>query len=289
MDNIKIGVVIVLYNPAIEELNATLDRLQSQVDQICLVDNSSVDNGGKININNKVNYIPIKENVGIAKAQNIGIKYLQKVKMDFILFCDQDSSCEKGLVEKLVSIYLNLEIKGYNIAVIGPTPYNKNTSENYPEPNGVVIDNFDISVGNIYHILERYYIPSSYSLARATTFNIVGFMEEDLFIDGVDFEWCWRARYYNNKVSYRVCELKFAHFFGEETNLPINKSSSFRLYYQYRNYIRLSKRKYTPFFWKRNNFVKFIVKFFVYSLLLSPRIDNFTRIVKGIIDGIKMK
>lgn len=287
MEN-TVGAVIVLYNPVFEDLKNAIDKLYPQVDTICLVDNSSDDNSNKIKILEKINYIPLCENNGIAKAQNIGIRYLQEKGCQFILFCDQDSSCEEGLVEKLVSMYLNLEENGYNISVVGPTPYNKNTLKGYTDRKEDITDVFETTVdGQHYHIQERFTIPSSYSLARATTFNEVGYMEEDLFIDGVDFEWCWRTRFYYNRKAYRVGELKFAHLFGEDTNLPINRSTSFRLYYQYRNFIRLARREYMPAYWKRKNLIKYIMKFFAYSIFLYPRFENFKQILKGITDGIK--
>ncbi|MBR3399874.1 MAG: glycosyltransferase family 2 protein, partial [Prevotella sp.] len=72
----KIGAILVLYNPDVARTQNVVELLLPQVDAICAIDNS--DNGtaeamfeGKAN----VVYISLGGNYGIAKAQNVGIRH----------------------------------------------------------------------------------------------------------------------------------------------------------------------------------------------------------------------
>ncbi len=64
-------------------------------------------------------------------------------------------------------------------------------------------------------------------------------------------------------------------------------SSSFRIYYQYRNFIYLSKKKYVPTYWKLNNAVKYFIKVFYLPIFVSK--SYFKQICKGVKDGIFLK
>lgn len=284
----KIGAIIVLYNPLFEYLNISINRLLPQVDLICLIDNSSVDNHEKFVADEKIKYLPLFENVGIAKAQNIGIRYLEKNNFDFVLFSDQDSRCDDGMVQNLFDVYTVLENEGYKIAAIGPTPINEHTSKPYIT-NQNNIKTFEVTtINRKYKVLEMFSIISSYSLVRVSLYKEIGYLDEKLFIDGVDDEWCWRARYYNKRASYMVRNLVFSHFQGEDTKLPIKKPSPFRAYWQFRNFLILVRLPQTPRYWILRNIKKFSIKLFAYPILLTPRYDYLKNILKGIRDGIKM-
>lgn len=72
----KIGVVVVIYKPDWKLLDECMTSVSDQVDMLCVIDNSPVDNSNKFHdLNSKINYIWAKKNIGIAAAQNIGIDY----------------------------------------------------------------------------------------------------------------------------------------------------------------------------------------------------------------------
>lgn len=76
---------MVLYNPDFEVTKA-LSSLASQVDQICVVDNSPSDHSEVLGGYESVEYKPLLKNVGIAAAQNIGIRHFIDLGYDFVLF-----------------------------------------------------------------------------------------------------------------------------------------------------------------------------------------------------------
>lgn len=283
----KIGAVIVLYNPDVALLERCIDSLATQVEELCIIDNSENAHDSILNKQNiKIKYIPLRKNVGIAAAQNIGIRYFVERDYNFILFCDQDSVSPKGLVDELFGMFLLLSVK-YDISAIGPLPLNRKTGEPYIYKQDILAEKKED--GYEYCIMRN--IISSYSLIPIENFKDVGLMEESLFIDFVDYEWCWRANYYKCKICILVPSVSISHELGVSVSFcgwRISVSSPFRIYYQTRNLILLSRKKYVPFCWKKKNLIKLIPKIVYYSLFPENRISYIRRIYKGVFDGFNM-
>lgn len=259
--------------------------IYDQVDEICIVDNSSLDNTLKILFLPMVKYIPLYENKGIALAQNVGIKYFQKRNIDSILFMDQDSTFPKNAINKLVDSLTFLLGLDVNVAAIGPSSFNRLTKKMYSfqEKKKDTV----LPVSN--EIKECYAIMSSGSLVPIDNFAIVGFMNESLFIDAVDYEWCWRAWNKCGMRSFVDLSVAIEHQLGSPGKFlwrDISVSSPMRLYYQFRNCIWLSKVSYTPTFWKLKVLRKYICKFLVYPIFFRPRISYLKSAIRGIIDGL---
>ena len=67
---------------------------------------------------NNVELITLNENVGIAKAQNIGIKIALKNKADFILLSDQDTFYPDNYIAKMFEVYSKIENKEKVAAIV---------------------------------------------------------------------------------------------------------------------------------------------------------------------------
>lgn len=284
-----IGAIVVLYNPDFNLLTRSLELLMSQVDEVCLIDNSSLDNSERISKSQNVKYIALKENVGIATAQNIGIKYFEQKDFDFVFFSDQDSVDESVVIADLIGVYHKCESKGLKIAAISPMPVNRATNKPYLSRTNVIKKYLKGELLEEYDIINVKSVISSFSLVKISTYKSVGYLESELFIDGVDSEWCWRADSMCGLKSYIVSDLTFSHFQGIDERAKYKKSSPFRSYYQYRNFIVLFRRKYVPFSWKIVNLVKFSIKLFYYPLCVNPRVKYLNSIIRGIKDGLKNK
>lgn len=286
----KIAAIIVTYNPDGSKVRASVQKLGKQVDQVVVVDNSDQPENIFADIQ-QVHYISMDGNKGIAAAQNKGIKYLQENNFDFVLFSDQDSESDETLIGELLRIYLYLEEQGISLAAIGPHPVRKDNGKSYyTVPRGKKIKENSIQVNNKnYTLVEMHSIMSSFSLCRVNSFSEIGEFESKLFIDAVDDEWCWRARSKFGKRSFFIKELLLRHMLGQETNLPINQSSPFRLYYQYRNFLILSRRDYTPIFWKFHCLWTYTLKLVFYPLFVKPRLLNLKQMLRGLKDGLYYK
>ena len=282
----KIGCILVTYNPDIELLTKVLSKIINQVDKVFISDNST--NGVNNNFDDyyNVKYHSNSGNIGIASAQNAGINYFTLKSFDFILFLDQDSIPSDNLVFKLYNTYLELTKKDFCVGGIGPRPYNRKEKTIYKP---VIKKGYKIN-SNITEVGE---IISSASFIPLINFLTVGKMDDSLFIDGVDHEWCWRARKEAKLRFFIVDNVLLSHQLGEGDRLFFFKKVSiptpFRTYYQFRNYFYLVKRSYVPLYWKVSNGFKYAIKYFYFSIFISPQFEYFCRINKGIIDGVFKK
>lgn len=285
----RIGCVLVMYNPQRELLTASLNSLTGQVDEIFLGDNSGniLDFMEEIlSSYSNVYYHSFNKNLGIAEAQNRGIAYFQEKEFDFIIFMDQDSLAPANLVSSLLADYNRLQEAGIAIGGIGPRPFNRGEGKPYV---GAVKKGKLILPG----ITEVGEIISSASLIPMGHFKQVGTMEARLFIDGVDHEWCWRAKKIGGWRFFISEKIQLSHQVGEGDRPFIFRKvaipTPFRTYYQFRNYFRLVHRGYVPFYWKISNGFKYSIKFFYYPVCVSPRMSYMKQILKGIYAGITGK
>ena len=76
-------------------------------------------------------YFPQYENLGIAAAQNKGVRYAIKKEFDHILFSDPDSSIPADAVGKLLDTHKILTDCGYNVGAVGSTAYSETTGLPY--------------------------------------------------------------------------------------------------------------------------------------------------------------
>lgn len=286
----KIGAVIVLYNPNYDVLVRGINALVSQVERVVLVDNSSTSNSYYFENNESIVYIPMFSNVGIAQAQNIGVDYLEQNSFDFVLFSDQDSCADVKIVEMLCSAFVALQENGYSPGAVGTRAVNYNSGEKYglSENN---ISKIDTSLFyKISPVTEVYHLMSSISLFPLSVLKEVGYYNSNLFIDGVDYDICWRIkslgyRHFiieNARIFHQLGEGDYC-LFGRKMSIP----SPFRCYYQYRNFVFFCTKKYVPSWWKKKYCMKYLVRYILLPLVKSPRIKYLKYSTAGLFDGIK--
>ena len=276
----NVKAVVVAYNPVIDLFLVSLHELLSQVDSIIVVNNSSYPLEIQVP---KVDVINLGYNAGIAKAQSIGMESAFEDGTLFVLQMDQDSTPQKGMVECLRNTYDILGGKGLNVGLVG-------------------VQDFDVNTGKIRkaHIIKESSILdgiqlvdtilSSGSLISKYAYDVVGGMDDGLFIDAVDFEYCWRLKKYGFEV-VRADRALLAHNLGDgEVKvfgvLSVRFGSSFRHYYQFRNSLKLMTRSYVPLNWKVVTVIKLSVKLVVYPFILKDGFVRFKYMLNGVKDAI---
>lgn len=270
------SLICVFYNPS-KECLSKWKAFSDEFKECIFVDNSSTDNS-QIGL---PNYIFLGSNLGIAKAQNIGINRAKQLGVEYIVFFDQDSSVNINLIYGLKSEFESLKSKGINVGAIGPSLIEENTGERYKGSNS----------GSIYPKKVNTLI-SSGTLMQLSTLDDVGGLNERLFIDLVDHEWCWRA----NSKGYQLfmsSQNILRHQVGKRTvhlgKFPIIISASIRYYYQYRNTIWLFKCKYAPTKWKRKALIRKTIEMIILPFVVNHPIKIIKNIFNGILDGIFKK
>lgn len=125
-------------------------------------------------------------NIGIAAAQNYGINYAVEHNYNYLFYLDQDSIVPEDIISKLLFQYRFLLSNSIIVGAVGPRAFNRCENKEYKGSvkKGKKINN---------EITEVSELISSASLIAVSNFEKTGLMDEELFIDGVDHEWCWRA------------------------------------------------------------------------------------------------
>ena len=284
----KLCVIIILYNPEYKHLERLIKNLNGDI-KIFLVDNSPKSRLDDFLFLDKLDgvdysYKPLNQNKGIAEAQNIALcEALQINEITHVLFLDQDSTITNDFADQMLCEYNRIERTGIKLAAIGPTLINSKTLEMYKMKNKWESDNDSGFV-----VTDK--LISSGMVVKKSIFNTIGLMDKSLFIDAVDFEWCWRA----NSKGYTCCITKnvnMEHQVGIETcsvlGFPVIISNPSRYYYQYRNFVILFFRKYVPSVWKLKNLIKKMFFLVYIPIRNSNGCLYLSNMVKGIFAGFK--
>ncbi len=286
----KIVSVIVTFNPEENRLNKLVSLLIDSQVTVVIVDNNSQKNF----ILEEQKYFfkySLNENLGIAYAQNIGIKKSIELGASHILFFDQDSHISDHFVDNLMSDYLKIYATHEKIAAIGPRFIDKNKGFYFPALRFNKYGLIDkISVQDIKVPTEVSFLISSGTLVSVDSLKSIGFMKEEFFIDFVDTEWCFRAISMGYKL-YMSERAVMKHSIGDDTlkiynfNIPVH--SGFRRYYRVRNLFFMWKMPYIP----KILVAKLMVTNFLIQVLLfllkDKKWDYIKFYVKAIKDGLK--
>ena len=215
-----LSAVVVWYNPKNKE-KENINSYIKYVDKLYIVDNSEKEN--TFENNKKIHYVFNGENLGIAKALNIGADLALKEKYDWLLTMDQDTSFKNDDVKKIFEYIKNNDMK--NIGIVSPWHDTKLHIQKPKEEIDYPID-----------------VMTSGNFLNLKIFKKIGGFKDEYFIDGVDIEYCLRLKKYNYKVmrlnkfsiKHNLGNISYKHFFKKEL-LCLNHNY-LRVYYRVRNY-----------------------------------------------------
>ncbi|MCD4560290.1 hypothetical protein [Lelliottia nimipressuralis] len=187
------------------------------------------------------------------------------------------------MVQELINCYNEMVSAGENPGLVGVQDYDKITGQ---------VNQARVKKGT--PITDSYFdvdsTLSSGSLIPKKAWEVIGGMRDDLFIDAVDHEYCWRLRYAGFKV-IRNKNALLAHRLGDGrfkimNVVSVGMPSPFRHYYATRNIFLLLKEKHVPLFWKISSLIKLSGKVIFYPMFLPKGKERFKFFIKGISDGI---
>jgi rhamnosyltransferase len=292
MTNNNIAAVVVTFNPNILNISRQIESLINQVSYICYVDNNS-DNITEIEnviekYTNNIKIILIKniDNYGLSIAQNIGIKYMSNLKAKDILILDHDSILDSNFCQNLLFDRNILLQNGINVASIGPIYYDEITNEQYPitKFHGPFIERIKIDTNPQF----ASFIIASGSLTSIKVFDKIGFFNEELFIDYIDVEWCFRAK----SLGYQICvspKANMKHSIGDQRQVIMGRSisihSPLRRYYLSRNSIYMLKLDYISLGYKLREIVFNFLRISILVITQKNRILYLKYFLAGIVDG----
>lgn len=288
-----IGSVIVSYYPNSETFIKVITSTLEQVDCLVVVNNgknalSYLTESLPSSLAGKFNLIENNDNLGVATALNYGIKFLINNGCSHFILLDQDSFLPKKMLATLYDTYIQLTLDGVKLAAVGPTFFDTRLEKLSPfirfKNNGFEL----VFASDVEPVIPVHLLITSGTFMSTEVIKDVGLMEEGLFIDYVDNEWCLRAisKGYKIVADGRV---RMEHSIGDEAVVLLNRKhhmhSPLRHYYITRNSTHLFKRRYIPFNWRLSMLMIAIKLFVFYSLFTPGRLENSRMMIKGFYHG----
>lgn len=280
----NVHAVIVTYHPDIDVVSCNISQLlgNDSLSAIHIVDNTPEATALSSLMSERVTLHLLGDNKGIAYAQNIGIKLALNANADYIILFDQDSELKAELISELLSAMQEAKVADIKLACVGPRPLDVFSGQKYtPTVQREEKVNRNLTLCS--------QIIASGKLIDVDALHVIGLMDESLFIDGVDHEWCWRARKYGYQVAIAenaVMEHKLGDARGCFLGVSYKIGSAIRMYYQFRNILILARRGYVPLYWKLRNIIGMFFRFIVFSF---GHVDSSRRrkyMFHGVRDGI---
>lgn len=284
-----LGEILVTFNPNIELLGKSINSIIDQIDEILIVDNNSINfTEFQFLLNNaKVKIIKLDDNFGIAYATNIGLVYFKNKRFDYVITSDQDTLYPDDYIQH----FKEAHVENVRNEIFVPLFYDntKKTFSNFIVQKGLFITNEKPKA----KYTKVFQAIASGMILSINVVDIIGYLNESLFIDWVDLEWCWRAN--NKKIEIIGCtNLCISHNLGDTSisigDKKISLRSPLRHYYITRNalYLALYSDYINPFF-RIMLLLKVITYYFGFIILTHEHKDNLFFQSEAIKDGIQKK
>jgi rhamnosyltransferase len=287
----RVLAVAVTYNPDATMLAEALQSVTSQVQGLAIIDNGSI-NGEAIHATASTlgsRVIANKDNIGIAAAQNQGVELARQGGYSHVLLLDQDTILTPGVVSDLMNHLTALEAVHGRVAAVGPAYSEVHSGQKTRAYRATGLRLSRISLEGQTQPVESDSIIASGSLIPLAVLDEVGPVREDLFIDLVDVEWCFRARAAGYK-SYLSPTAAVDHHLGKGTvsigRRRIAVHVPVRNYYWIRNALWLARQTYTPLAWKLYFLSRCLAFLTAYSTLVDQRTLRLHLMCRGAWDSL---
>lgn len=267
------------YNPDLELFYEAVSSVRPQVSNVIIVDNGSDNLVGVQEIASKTGSILISfgENKGIAAAYNVAFERAIRYGADWVLTCDQDSVMPDDMVLRLVEGASSFSTIS-PIGIVCPNFRNRTTGSlefDYGEPR--LIKN----------------CISSGSLTSTVAWTTISGFDENMFIDGVDFEFCDRLvpagfdiLLVPNVVMYHeIGNIEFHNILGH--SVAVLNHSPFRKFYIAQNIIYRDGKSRggiaSPV-----SFVKVLRQVVLVIAFEDDKLDKISSLLRGMKSGVAL-
>lgn len=171
------------------------------------------------------------QNSGIARRLNQVCKMAKEDGYDYIVTMDQDSSFDDSVIRNYFRCFANYSGKE-NVSMFGVQYENEDWASNVCTP------------------ISWTTLITSGSIVNLSLFEKSGGFDENLFIDTVDFEYCYRSilkgfkiiLFKNILLNHNLGNTHFQTAVKNRKSARISLHSPIRLYYMVRNYLYLQSK-----------------------------------------------
>lgn len=211
-----------------EGIHLAIDSARKICDGVIVVDDGSGPGYDAIldSLHSKAEVIKLQTNSGIAAALNVGIIAARERDADFVLTFDQDTQPNADYADRVLDTYFRAQEEGALVALVCAG----------------LINDARVRVGyEVGRFQAAFEAPQSGFLIPMSTFDEIGLLDEDYFIDCVDTEFIFRARE-RGLATLISPDAQIAHTTGERmhgrwgtASVEFSYHSPMRRYYITRN------------------------------------------------------
>ncbi|HWI91016.1 MAG TPA: glycosyltransferase [Flavisolibacter sp.] len=227
--------VVILYHPDAEEVILNIRSYIDYVSNLIVFDNSSCSNDiieAVKAISSKIVVIQNQQNDGIAKPLNKAVQICGD-KTEWLLTMDQDSYFEQWQASTFFDAFRRILYQTENIAIVCPAHSSETSST---------------TINDEYKEVHRAITSGSLINVRICK-QLHGF-DEKLFIDDVDFEYCYKCvlegfkivQFKNIYLNHFIGTQKEAGYFSVLKKSNRSVHSPIRIYYMVRNFLYVSSK-----------------------------------------------
>lgn len=274
--------VMVTYNPRPVFID-NVAAIAAQVGAVVVVDNGSTGETEQhlheLETRLGCRVIRNHQNLGVAVALNLGVKYALKAGFDWVCTFDQDSEVCGGFISQMLETYQQAP-HPETVALVAPSYVDRES--------GFKVLLKRAADGEILTAM------TSGSMISSSAIQKLGFFDESLFIDAVDIEFCLRARRKGMLILQSPAVL--LHSLGQTTyyrlfglRFGVTNHSAVRRYYMTRNRLRLLMRYAAdwPWTWRESRTMLFDVAKIV--LAEKDKWKKFRAMASGAADALSGK
>lgn len=220
-------------------------------------------------------------NRGLGSALNRGILCAKAAGAEYVILFDQDSTPTAQGVGQLLSVCHAAQARLGERCAVGPTHVD-DASGTRSDPRG--------RVRSACEPYEVTCLSTSGLLFPLRPISAGTLFASDLFLDLVDFEWCWRQRLQGWRF-LRAGAIPLLHRLGIEERrwlgLRFHVPAPYRHYFQFRDTLRLVWRGYVPVYSKLRLSTLLPIKFLIYPFILDRGRERLRWMMLGVLDAIR--
>jgi rhamnosyltransferase len=283
---------IVSYEPDRDALGDLVETLVSGGIDVLIVDNSESETGRvsshAVAAAYGADFVGNPLNVGVAAAQNVGLRIAREIGKSHVLLLDQDSALQLETVDRLIDAFISLRDSGQAVAAVGPSLIDPRSGYRAPFPRlrHVRMEKLHPAAGET---VACDVLISSGCLISLEAVERVGLLDERLFIDYVDFEWCLRAQSFGFNV-YGVGDAVLSHTIGDSPVKVLGRliplHSPVRNYYFIRNGLLFFGKPYLALRWRIHLLYRVTAQCVLFGVFYPQRLRRTGWMLRGLWDGV---
>lgn len=240
MSEYKVFCIVITYRPDAAHLQRVLASIAQHTPHVILVDNTPGPHAA-IATPEGVQCITLGENLGIAVAQNIGIRQALDQGADLVWLSDQDTIYPENFLANMLTALRACQAQGIRLAALAPSYCDTHKGTVQAFVRHAPFTQFFAPQPGLHQVSHAI---ASGTLLPANALRAIGLMQESLFIDWVDLEWCWRAHHQHGYQTVCTGDVVIEHTMGDGSVQFLGKKVSIRSplrhYYMVRNAIHIA-------------------------------------------------